>query len=97
MSLENSPASGADAAIQGGTPDLPEADLDYWNALIDEREAASFLGMTPRFMQDRRQKGGGAKYVSISRRCVRYRRSDLRAWSEGLLKRSTSDTGMVTA
>ena len=91
MSLEHSPARAQDAAIQGGAPDLPEADLAYWNALIDEKAAADFLGVKDRFMQQRRQQGGGCRYIVISSRCIRYRRIDLRAWSEARLRTSTSD------
>ena len=97
MSLEHSPARDAGAAAQGGAATLPEADLGYWNGLIDERSAASFLGMTDRFMQSRRQQGGGPRYISISARCIRYRRIDLRAWSEARLKSSTSDPGAAAA
>ena len=97
MSLEHSPARATDTAGQGGAFDPPENNLAYWNSLIDERTAAAFLGMTDRFMQSRRQQGGGPKYISISSRCVRYRRIDLRAWSEALLKTCTSDPGQAAA
>ena len=97
MSVEHSLARGTDATVHSGVLDSPEADLSFWNSLIDEKVAAAFLGMSDRFMQDRRQKGGGPKYIAISCRCVRYRRRDLRAWSEALLKTSTSDSGMAVA
>ena len=97
MSPEHSPASGMGAAIQDGAHAPPEADLAYWNALIDEKAAGDFLGVTDRFMQSRRQQGGGPKYISISSRCIRYRRIDLRAWSEARLKSSTSDPGAAAA
>ncbi len=90
MSLEHSPIKATGTAAQGGDP--PEGDPTYWNALINERAAADFLGMTDRFMQHRRQQGDGPKYISISSRCIRYRRLDLRTWSEARLRTSTSDT-----
>ena len=93
MSLEHSPARSTDATVQSGALDYPEADLSFWNSLINEKAAATFLGVSDRFLQGRRQKGGGPKYISISARCVRYRRLDLRMWSEGLVKTSTSDSG----
>ena len=34
-------------------------DLDYWETLIDESEAADFLGLTPRCLQGWRYRGGG--------------------------------------
>ena len=85
MSPEHSPATATDATAQG--------DPTFWNALVDEKEAARFLGMTDRFMQHRRQQGDGPKFVAVSARCIRYRRLDLRAWSEARLRSSTSDHG----
>ena len=95
MSLENHPirtnpegAVGLDDLTRG-PPDSP----DYWNALIDEKAAAAFLGLTDRTMQALRQRGGGPKYISISSRCLRYRRVDLRKWAEARVRTSTSDQG----
>ncbi len=89
MSLEHSPAKAT--AIQGGAS--AEGDPTYWNALIDEKAAAEFLGLTNRFMQHRRQQGGGPRYIAISSRCIRYRRIDLREYAESRLRTSTSDPG----
>ncbi len=95
MSLEHSPAKATDTVTQGGAP--AEGDHTYWNALINEKAAAEFLGLTDRFMQHRRQQGGGPRYIAISSRCIRYRRIDLRAWSEARLRTSTSDPGQEAA
>lgn len=95
MSVENGPAKATDTAVQGGDP--AEGDPTYWNALINEKSAADFLGVTDRFMQHRRQQGGGPRYVVISSRCIRYRRTDLRTWSEARLRTSTSDSGAEAA
>ena len=95
MSTEHSPAKATDTAAQGGDPS--EGDPTFWNALIDEKAAADFLGLTDRFMQHRRQQGGGPRYIVISSRCIRYRRIDLRAWSETRLRTSTSDPGQEAA
>lgn len=97
MSLEHSPARATDASVQGGASGLHEADLAYWNALIDEKEAGDFLDLTARTMQAMRQRGGGPRYIAISSRCIRYRRIDLRAWSEARLRTSTSDPGQEAA
>ena len=51
-------------------------------ALLKERAAASFLNVTPRFLQNRRTNGGGPPYVRISHRCVRYRKADLISFAE---------------
>ncbi len=41
----------------------PGQDPSYWHTLIDENEAAEFLGVTGRTMQALRQRGGGARYT----------------------------------
>ena len=70
---------------------------DYWNALIDEKAAGAFLGLTARTMQSKRQKGGGPRFVRLSSRCIRYRRVDLREHTEARLRTSTSDPGQAAA
>lgn len=50
---------------------------DYWHGLIDENDAARFLGLRPRTMQKFRYEGGGPNFVRLSSRCVKYRRLDL--------------------
>ncbi len=52
------------------------------NALVDEREAASLLCYSVRGLQNWRHRGGGPRFVKVSARSVRYRRSDLLAWIE---------------
>ena len=68
-------------------------DPDYWYALIDEKAAATFLGLERRTMQGFRQRGGGPRYYFISSRCLRYRRIDLWHWAEARMRSSTSDPG----
>ena len=63
------------------------------DALLPEGAAATLLGVTPRCLQAWRQRGGGPAFVSISSRCVRYRRRDLVAWAEARLRTNTSDVG----
>ena len=85
------------------TPSTSEAVLrsdpghDYWNALVDEGVAAEFLDLTPRSMQAMRQRGGGPRFMRLSARCIRYRRIDLSAWADALLRDSTSDPGGAAA
>jgi len=97
MSLEHSPAKAQDAAVQGGAPDFPEADLAYWNALIDEKAAGDFLGLTARTMQAMRQRGGGPPFIALSARCIRYTRRRLKTYADERLKASTSDPGQEAA
>ena len=75
---------------------VSNGEQDYWQALIDEKEAGRFLGLTDRTMQAYRQRGGGPRYIALSSRCLRYRRRDLREWAEARLRSSTSDAGQAT-
>lgn len=68
-------------------------DADYWFSLIGEQEAASFLDLTDRTLQKYRQAGGGPRFCRLSARSIKYRRYDLRLWSEARLRASTSDIG----
>jgi hypothetical protein len=60
------------------------------DTLLSEQLAAALLGVTLRALQAWRQRGGGPAFVRISARCIRYRRKDLIAWTEALLRRSTA-------
>ncbi len=73
------------------------ASPDFWFQLIDETAAAEFLDLTPRSMQAMRQRGGGPRFIRISARCIRYRRIDLKAWADALMRSSTSDQGEAAA
>ena len=59
--------------------------------LIDEKQAAMFLGMSHRSLQGMRVKGGGPNFVRVSPRMIRYRRVDLIAWSETRLHSHTME------
>ena len=95
MSTEHSLVKATDAIAQGG--DSVEADLAYWNDLINEKAAGDSLGLTPRTMQAMRQRGGGPRYVLISARCVRYTRNRLKIWADKRVRTSTSDPGQAAA
>lgn len=66
-------------------------DPDYLDRLINETEAAGFIGYTIRALQGWRLRGGGPRFVKVSGRSIRYRRRDLIAWAEARLKSSTSE------
>ena len=85
----------AGTAEEAAVPDY--GDADYWFSLISEKEAASFLDLTDRTLQKYRQTGGGAKFCRLSARSIKYRRYDLRLWSEARLRASTSDPGAEAA
>ncbi len=61
--------------------------------LLTQAEAAERLGLTPRFLEARRHRGGGPPFVRVSARCVRYRQKDIEAWIGERIRTSTSDTG----
>lgn len=71
------------------TPHTPTS--DYLDRLINETDAADFLGYSIRALQNWRVRGGGPPYVRISSRSIRYRRRELNAWAEGRLERNTSE------
>ncbi len=56
---------------------------------INTLEAASFLSVTPRYLEQLRQHGGGPLFVKVSPRCVRYRIQDLINFQEAHLRKNT--------
>jgi predicted DNA-binding transcriptional regulator AlpA len=66
-------------------------DPDHLDRLINEGEAANFLGYTKRCLQNWRVRGGGPRFVKVSGRAIRYRRRELIEWADGRLKQSTSE------
>ena len=93
MTTEQSVVDADSVAVAGPADVGPVAGSDYWHGLLNERMAADFLGVTTRTMQLMRQRGGGARFVRISARCIRYRRADLKAWADERLRTSTADPG----
>lgn len=69
-----------------------EATPEYLDRLINEYEAADFLGYSVRALQNWRVRGGGPRFVKVSSRSVRYRRRDLLAWVELKTVEHTSET-----
>ena len=65
--------------------------------LLDERQAAAALGLTPRTLQSWRHRGGenAIPFVRISTRCIRYRPEDLRKWAAERLR--TTPSRLITA
>lgn len=59
--------------------------------LMTEEQAAEYLGLTPRFLQARRYRGGGPRFVRVGSRTVRYRPEDLRKWVEERTYQSTAE------
>jgi predicted DNA-binding transcriptional regulator AlpA len=65
-------------------------DADRLDRLINETEAARFLGYSVRTLQNWRVRGGGPPYIKVSNRSIRYRRRDLIAWADAHLRSHTS-------
>ena len=86
MSIEHHPAR-----ADGAAPDGSLEDLDYWHSLIDERAAATFLGLEQRTLQSWRQNGRGCEFIRISSRCIRYTRARLKSFADDRARHSTSD------
>ncbi len=71
-----------------GSPGFPDFDQ-----LFRQEEAAALLSVSPRCMENWRHRGEGPKFVRVSGRCIRYRKSDLTLFVEERLRTSTSDHG----
>jgi predicted DNA-binding transcriptional regulator AlpA len=66
-------------------------DPDYLDRLINEQEAAEFLGYTIRALQNWRVRGGGPRFVKVSGRSIRYRRRHLIEWADSKTVSHTSE------
>lgn len=76
---------------QATSEHIPQVDdRVYLDRLLNENEAAAFLGYSARALQNWRVRGGGPRFVKVSSRSVRYRRRDLLEWTERHLQASTS-------
>ena len=63
--------------------------------LLTVEQAAELLAL-PRSTLDRwRVEGYGPKFLQLTARCIRYRRSDIEAWTETRVRQSTSEYGVA--
>jgi hypothetical protein len=53
---------------------------DFGDQHLTQSEAALFLRIEPRTLESWRSRGCGPRFVAYSKRCIRYRLSDLKAW-----------------
>ena len=92
LSIPVEVAPATNAGSDKSSPTFSEARAyEFWFALITEIAAAAFLDLERRTMQSLRQRGGGPRFVRISSRCIKYRRADLRTWSEARLVSSAAE------
>ena len=66
-----------------GVPDFDQ--------LVRQEQAAALLSVSPRCMENWRHRGEGPKFVRVSGRCIRYRKSDLTLFIEERVRTSTSE------
>lgn len=60
--------------------------------LLTTAEAANVLRLSARTLEDMRWRGGGPRYLRLSRNAIRYRQSDLLEWAEAKARVNTSST-----
>jgi predicted DNA-binding transcriptional regulator AlpA len=65
------------------------------DACLRSPEAARYLGISESTLNKTRLTGNGPPFVKVTPRAVAYRKSDLDAWLEARLRRSTSDSPMA--
>jgi len=64
--------------------------------LLNQREVAALLGLSPRTLERYRCTGFGPRYHKLGRR-VLYRSADIDTWIASRLRTSTSDGGRTNA
>ena len=79
------------SALAQVSPNRQNSGIDSFDSLVNERQAAKILSVSPRALQKWRSIGCGPPFVRISARCIRYRRQDLSRWTADRLRISTSD------
>ena len=56
---------------------------------FDTKQAAAYLNCSARFLEIKRIQGGGPRFVRLSPKMIRYRKSDLDDWVAGRVHTST--------
>jgi predicted DNA-binding transcriptional regulator AlpA len=59
---------------------------------LNSGQAAHYLGLSERTLEDMREKGEGPPFRKHGRRNVRYHITDLEAWSDARKRKDTSET-----
>ncbi len=62
-------------------------------ALLNQKQAADYIGVKTGTMEIWRYRGGGPPFIRISRRCIRYRPCEIDEW---LNKRRAANTTEIT-
>lgn len=61
--------------------------------LLNTQEATTFLGVSKAFLERDRWAGAQIPFVRVGTRAVRYKLSELEAYVNGQMRRSTTDLG----
>jgi predicted DNA-binding transcriptional regulator AlpA len=59
--------------------------------LLNTPQMATWLGVSPQWLEIRRHRGDGPPFERISQRCVRYRRGKVKAWLNDRTYKCTSE------
>lgn len=60
---------------------------------LSTKEAAAYLGVSSRWLENLRQMGGGPEYLKLARYKVTYAIRDLDTWAMQFRRRNTSEEG----
>ncbi len=60
------------------------------NELLNQKQAAKFLGLSHRTLERWRCTGGGPPFIRVSNRAIRYAPDDLHEWLENRKRENTS-------
>lgn len=60
---------------------------------LTSKQAAAYMGLSPRTVESWRSTEDGPSFVRISNRSIRYERAHLDEWMQRRVRRSTSDPG----
>lgn len=61
--------------------------------ILTTQEAAQYLNVSKAFLERDRWAGARIPFIKVGSRAVRYRQSDLDAYLDGQVRKSTSDQG----
>jgi predicted DNA-binding transcriptional regulator AlpA len=64
---------------------------DKMKQRLNTQEAAEYVGVTKRMLQDLRTSGGGPRFMKLSSKTIRYDLIDIDIWIERKKRRSTVD------
>lgn len=68
-------------------------DHDFGTRLLNTKQAAELLGLSPRCLEAWRLHGFGPRYIRMSPRALRYRPREIARWVAEREVQSTSDPG----